>query len=195
MINLVKFAVTINRNDMKRSTILLILMVALTVGGCDFFRKIAGRPTSGQLEVKKTEIAAKEAEIAAMSAELARLEARQKHIADSLSYLDSIVFNVRQVAFASRHKGLENSSQEGNSYIIIGTFTYTSNAASLRDDALKKGYDAELVTFRNGKKSVGILLPSDPREAYGILLALKGEPFCPADAWLLVPERAGYAEK
>ncbi|MGN1210899.1 MAG: SPOR domain-containing protein [Candidatus Cryptobacteroides sp.] len=179
---------------MKRSTILLIILMALTVSGCDFFRKIAGRPTSSQLEVKKMEIAAKEAEIAAMSAELARLEARQKHIADSLSYLDSIVFNVRQVAFASRHKGLENSSQEGIPYIIIGTFSYTANAEALRDKAVKGGYDAEVIPFRNGKKSVGIRLPSNPVEAYGIVLALKGEPFCPADAWLLAPDRAGVGE-
>ena len=41
---------------MKQSYILLGLAVMMTVTGCDFFRKIAGRPTSEYIEEKKLEI-------------------------------------------------------------------------------------------------------------------------------------------
>ncbi|MGM9747487.1 MAG: hypothetical protein ACI3ZN_01690 [Candidatus Cryptobacteroides sp.] len=173
---------------MKRSTILCIVLMALTLSGCDFFRKIAGRPTSAQLEEKKLEIKAKEAEIAAMNAELARIEAEKRRVADSLAYMDSIVLSVREVAFASRHKGYADASQEGFTYVVIGTFKQKTNAELLKKKAEDSGYDANIIRFRNDKISVGIMLPDDPKKAYGILLALKGEDFCPADIWLLIPQ-------
>lgn len=188
IINLAKFADSIKENIMKHSTILCIVLMALTLSGCDFFRKIAGRPTSAQLEEKKIEIQAKEAEIAAMNAELARIDAERRRVADSLSYMDSIVLSVREVAFASRHKGYADSSQEGFTYVVIGTFNQRTNAELLQKKAEGSGYDACIIRFGNGKNSVGILLPDDPKKAYGILLALKGETFCPADVWLLVPQ-------
>ena len=47
---------------MKKSYILVLLLVMLTVTGCDFFRKVAGRPTTEDIEAKKVEIARVERE-------------------------------------------------------------------------------------------------------------------------------------
>ena len=41
---------------MKKTYILLALVVMSTVTGCDFFRKLAGRPTSEEIESKRLEI-------------------------------------------------------------------------------------------------------------------------------------------
>ena len=59
---------------MKKSYILLFAAVVLTVTGCDFFRKLAGRPTSDVIEVKRQE----------MVADLDAKAAREKAVQDSL---------------------------------------------------------------------------------------------------------------
>ena len=41
---------------MKRSVILILSLAALLLSGCDFVRTLAGRPTSEELEVKRSNI-------------------------------------------------------------------------------------------------------------------------------------------
>ena len=41
---------------MKRSVILILACAALFLSGCDFVRTLAGRPTSDDLEVKRSNI-------------------------------------------------------------------------------------------------------------------------------------------
>ena len=41
---------------MKRSVILILACAALLLSGCDFVRTLAGRPTSDDLEVKRSHI-------------------------------------------------------------------------------------------------------------------------------------------
>ncbi len=52
-LNLREYAIS---KCMKQSYILLALAVMMTVTGCDFFRRLAGRPTSEYIEEKKLEI-------------------------------------------------------------------------------------------------------------------------------------------
>ena len=59
---------------MKRSYILAFFAVMLLVSGCDFFRKVAGRPTSADLQAKRTEITYVEAQKAELAREQARLD-------------------------------------------------------------------------------------------------------------------------
>ena len=57
---------------MKRTAILLIITLALTVTGCDFFRRVAGRPVSADIENKR--VAILKAEEAAMDEAALRYE-------------------------------------------------------------------------------------------------------------------------
>ena len=86
--------------------ILMICLLLPLLAGCDLFRKMAGRPTSAQIEQKREMI---EAEIAAHQSRLDSLDAVQKQISDSLAVLDSMRFSddalveARQLADVSRN--------------------------------------------------------------------------------------------
>ena len=74
---------------MKKSSILLVIVSLLCLTGCDFMRKLAGRPTSEDVELKRIEIL--RAEEAALQARLDSLRnVEQRMIQDSLNALDSI---------------------------------------------------------------------------------------------------------
>ena len=60
---------------MKKTYMLLLVAVMFTVSGCDFFRKLAGRPTSDVIEAKRME----------MLADIQKKEIREQEIRDSIA--------------------------------------------------------------------------------------------------------------
>ena len=84
-LNLREYAIS---KCMKQSYILLALAVMMTVTGCDFFRRLAGRPTSEYIEEKKLEIL--RAEEAAARERLDSLQQEQQAVRDSIAALDSL---------------------------------------------------------------------------------------------------------
>ena len=73
---------------MRKSFLLLIAVALFIVTGCDFFRMLAGSPTSEEIEMKKVEIL--RAEQAVIQARLDSLRMQQQIVKDSLEALDSI---------------------------------------------------------------------------------------------------------
>ena len=73
---------------MKRSIILLLSASMLMLTGCDFFRTLAGRPTSAEIEARRIEIM--RAEEAALQARLDSMKVAEQDMRDSLDALDSI---------------------------------------------------------------------------------------------------------
>ena len=74
---------------MKKTYILLMLALLPFVTGCDFMRKLAGRPTSEEVENMRLEIL--RAEEAALEARLDSLRnVEQRMLQDSLNAIDSI---------------------------------------------------------------------------------------------------------
>lgn len=73
---------------MRRFFIILLCAAAVLCSGCDVFRKLAGRPTSADIEARRAAIeAVQEAEHQARMDSLAKVE---KQLADSLAVLDSL---------------------------------------------------------------------------------------------------------
>ena len=77
---------------MKKEFAILAVMlpVVFVASGCDFFRKLAGRPTSVQIEAMADAIDQEEAETAARQARQDSLDAVKKYSADSLAAADSL---------------------------------------------------------------------------------------------------------
>ena len=75
-------------NDMRHPVILLISVSLFMVTGCDFFRTLAGRPTSEDIERKKVEILKEEQ--ALLQARLDSIRLEQQMGQDSIAALDSI---------------------------------------------------------------------------------------------------------
>ena len=115
---------------MKKSYILLALVALFVLSGCDFMRKLAGRPTSEDIEIRRVEIL--RAEEAALQARLDSLkQVEQKMISDSLNALDSIRQLGGSILNPASLGGLFATKLESRYYIIIGSFRTRSNAEAL----------------------------------------------------------------
>ena len=97
--------------------------------GCDFFRTLAGRPTSEDIHEKKIQM-----QIAQQAIEQARLDSlrRERQIMqDSLSALDSIRQYGGTILNPSRLGGLFATRLEYWYHVIRGAFSRRSNAEAL----------------------------------------------------------------
>ncbi|MCI1640007.1 MAG: SPOR domain-containing protein [Bacteroidales bacterium] len=171
---------------MKKIFVIIALAASvLLTGSCDFFRIIAGRPTSAEIEFKKSEI---NAEKKAHKAKLDSLKKAELEISDSLAVLDSIAANGEIIMNPSKLGGLYTTVLNAKYYIVIGSFMDKSNASRLAVDVSGKGYEVTLISFRNGYNAVGVCPGSSLVETYGRLKQLRKQPFCPKGAWILANE-------
>ena len=173
-----------NCSYMKRHVILLLLVVMFAATGCDFFRNLAGRPTSEDIVRRKIEL---------MHAEEARLEARLdslrqavRTMQDSLNTLDTISSFGGKIMNTSDLGGLFDTELQARYYVIIGSFKSRSNAEALLKKASVKDYAPALVNFKNGMIAVGVCPSDNLKKESEAVKALKAETFCPADVWILV---------
>ena len=179
---------------MRRKIMILLLGVSLfAVTGCDFFRVLAGRPTSKDIETKKMEILRAEQTAALETeriAEMARVEEERllKMTQDSLAALDSIRQSGGSVLNPSKLGGLFSTKLEARYSVIIGAFMFRSNAESLFKKAKAAGYAPTLISFNNGMIAVGVCPVNTIFEAKEAMMKVKKERFCPKDVWILLNE-------
>lgn len=162
-------------------------MAALVlVSGCDALRSLAGKPTSSDIEKKKASI---EASIkAAHAARIDSLRRIEQALADSAAIVDSIRRSGSTILNPSSMGGGVASKLDYRYYIVIGSFSNEANAEALLSRAGEAGYIGRIIEFGNGFKGVGLSQTDHIERAYAALRALKAEPFCPQDAWILVNE-------
>jgi len=172
--------------QMKRFLVLLLGVSLFAVTGCDFFRGLAGRPTSEDIENKKIEIL--RAQQAAEQARLDSIRLQQQIALDSLAALDSIKQYGGTILNPARHGGLFTTKLEARYYVMIGAFMFRSNAEALLKRAKAAGYEPAIINFNNGMNGVGLCPCNNIVEAKEALKAVKKEKFCPKDVWILLNE-------
>ena len=172
---------------MKKFAIIpLVICVMLAATGCDFMRKLGGRPTSEDIEKARVEkLLAQEA---ALQASLDSLKAEKQSVQDSLDALELFVQQGGTVLNPSKLGGLYTTKLQYKYYVIIGAFRTRSNAEALFTRAQQAGYTPVLISFRNGLLAVGLSPVDECRNAVEMIKSIKQEPFCPADVWILVNE-------
>ena len=163
-----------------------LAVVCLLCTGCDFFRKIAGRPTSAEIEAKRELILEEEK---AHEARLEALKLVQEQISDSLAVMDSIRYTKTRLIGGGQLSEDSGAGLEYRYYVIIGAFSSRENAAALAGKAEAAGYQAQLLSYRNGFTAVGLNPSNSVSGAYAALRKAVKEPFCPADAWILDKHR------
>lgn len=182
-----KFARIRKFDSMKHSYILFAVAVMMTVTGCDFFRKLAGRPTSEYIEERKLEILRRQE--AAAQARLDSLQREQKAVRDSIAALDSLKQQGGTILNPSKLGGLFATKLEARHYIIVGTFRERANAESLLRKVSDAGeYSPALISFRNGMIAVGVCPCNKLPDAVAALESVRKKPFCPSDVWILLNE-------
>lgn len=146
-------------------TIAVMTLVATAVMGCDFFRRLAGRPDSEWIEAKAEAIRQEEE---ALRIRQDSLERARKAEADSLAAADSVRLANHRYRFC----------------VILGSFSSKENAERYVEEIAAKGYKCELLTFRNST-AVGVCPTDDEAQAKKSLSELQRQDFCPNGAWIL----------
>lgn len=147
-------------------TTALIVSVTIAVTGCDFFRRLAGRPDSEWIESKAEVIRKKEE---ALRIRQDSLEKARQFAADSAAAADSVRLANHRYRFC----------------IILGSFSSKENAERYLEEISLKGYNGELLAFRNGTTAVGVCRTDDEEQARKSLDELQRQDFCPKGAWIL----------
>lgn len=177
---------------MKRYILLLrIAVVAVSVSclsGCDFLRTLAGRPTSTEIEVKR---AAVEQTLRQKALEDSLAMERLRQAADSLdalNYRDSLAQLVSVMAPVSKVPGIDGTQLQFRYYPMVGSFSEEANADRLVAAVGADGHNAVKLKYRKGRTAVSVGPSDNPRDIYKTLKEIKGQPYCPADVWLLINE-------
>ena len=146
-------------------TIAVMTLIATAVPGCDFFRRLAGRPDSEWIEAKAEAIRQEEETLRIRQDSLERA---RKAEADSLAAADSVRLANHRYRFC----------------VILGSFSSKENAERYVEEIAAKGYKGELLTFRNST-AVGVCPTDDEEQAKKSLSELQRQDFCPNGAWIL----------
>lgn len=172
---------------MKKSLlVVLTLGIMMSVTGCDFMRRLAGRPTSEDIERIRVEKLL--AEEAALKASLDSLKAEKEAVQDSIDSLEFFVQQGGTVLNPSKLGGLYTTKLQYKYYVIIGAFRNRANAEALLRTAEKADYKPVLISFRNGLLAVGLCPMEERFGALEMVRMIRKESFCPADVWILVNE-------
>ena len=178
---------------MKRSVILILAAAALLASGCDFVRTVAGRPTSDDLEVKRSTIERAE-NVARYQARIDSLERVRAHLADSLAELDKYLLDSLSqtkgtILNPTKMGGLYTTKLASRYYIVVGAFRTRSYAERKLTKCNEAGYtNATIISFRNGLLAVAVCPSDSLNETVKKLRELRGNGICPEDGWILVNE-------
>ena len=175
---MVKFARYANSSTMKTNVVLAIVSVLLVCSSCDMFRKIAGRPTSDEIEARRSEAVKKDAMIEA-------LKQRQQAQADSLAIVDSIRRMETDVLSLSEIGDLYTTALDHRYYIIVGSFRNGANAEAMLKTASDAGYVPVRIQF-GAYTAIGVSPADNIEDAFLSLKSVKRESFSPSDVWILM---------
>lgn len=152
--------------------VVLSLFVALLATGCDFFRSLAGRPTSRDISAMREEIS--------------------RHLADSVARADSIRIAAETVAAEeSQEPEPAPATKPGKKrfYVIMGAFSNKENANKCAERLKGLGYEPEFFGFTEGRTAVGIGGTDDESEAKAFMAEVRRQDFCPDGVWILDRKR------
>ena len=184
---------------MRKSVILLMFAVMTITTGCDFFRVLAGRPTSDDIQSKRIEIMKnEEAALQARLDSIAKVESEAlKTVQDSIDAFAYIRDNKVIINDASKVGGISKdelkedmgSAGYGTRYrVVLGSFKDRSNAVKLGYAIGESGdFCPHFIVLRTGMIIVAAC-PSDKIQnvVWGLKeLKDRAKDVCPADAWIL----------
>lgn len=167
---------------MKKLPVLVLLLSSMVLlSSCDLFRKMAGRPTSKDIEAKRIMI---EQEQKQHQHRLDSLKIQQKHLSDSLAVLDSIRQSRSSLVATRQLSDQTKRELTHRYYVIVGAFGKTENAQKFAESARQAGYTPSLISYKNGFMAVGVSPADKLTQAYDALKEIRESGFCP-DAWIL----------
>ena len=198
---------------MRKAIIIVAFAVtASLVHGCDFFRILAGRPTSREIEEKRKAILLLDAMLPQNQSDTVRLDTLAEPVAGTPAPSEvqpasepakepakeparepAAKQEVRQQSAPAGGIRVETRSASAFAdpkpayryYVLIGTFGSRDNAVRLSGMAGEAGYPVTLLPFANGMTTVAVCPTNDFGDVCAALEKLRKESFCPKDACIL----------
>lgn len=166
---------------MKRQVLILLVLCAVAVSGCDFFRALAGRPLSADIQAKreKMEFALRQKE----QRRLDSLERVRKVESDSLAAVSRLSELSAVILEAGSLGGLALDAAPGYS-IVVGSFKNAANAEKLVN-RIGEGYEVAVKAFKNGMYAVTLCESPSIVQLAADYENILNEKFCPSDVWIL----------
>ena len=152
--------------------IVLVLSVAFMATGCDFFRVLAGRPTSKDIESKR--------ELILRSSEQPVSTGQAEAKPDTV-----VAAPIRPAGDKDPLTSSGAGTEKKRFYVIMGAFSSRENAEKYAARIKGFGYEPEFFGFTEGRTAVGIGGTDDQEEAKAFMKDLKGQDFCPEGVWIL----------
>lgn len=177
----------VNKTEMKFriSTISALLLLMLSLTGCDFFRTLAGRPTSADIAARAERIAQyedklmKEQAVQDSLAAVRKAQEARTAAAEAIANLGYIVQASNQV------KSLNGIRLEHDYSLMIGTYHNVDNAVKLAESIREQGFPTDVIRFFSGAVAIATCATDDPVEFIQFMEKVKGQSFCRPDAWIL----------
>ena len=174
---------------MKQVTpFIAVLLLMLSAASCDFFRVIAGRPTSAELSEKRERIAA--AEQQRLIREQERLDSiarADRYRADSLYALDTLS-HAGKLRYVSSLKSLPGKLVEKRYSVVVGAFSSEDNARRLSGRYAAEGLTGGILRSRNGLHTVYVCPCDSITVAMDAYRRVRKLPFGSKETWILVNE-------
>ena len=155
-------------------SVFVLLSVAMLVSGCDFFRVLAGRPTSKEIEAKRVEILHRAVQQSQDSVKVDRSPVKP---------------GVTEEAAEPVRPAGTTPGEKKRFYVIMGAFSSRENAERYAERVRTFGYEPEFFGFTEGRTAVGIGGTDDAEQAKAFMKELKGQDFCPDGVWILDRKR------
>lgn len=166
---------------MKRTVLITLLLCSIVLSGCDFFRALAGRPLSAEIEAKREiiekQLREKEQRRLDSLSTVRRIEADSLAAVSRLSELSAVILDAQSLG------GLVQEGVPGYC-IVVGSFKNDSNAEKLAA-RIGEDFGASVKAFNNGMFAVTVCDCFSLKrlaESYEMVL---NEKFCPSDVWIL----------
>ena len=178
---------------MKRLPILLALSLLLFLAsGCDFFRTLAGRPTSREVNARRALIEQTQARAASLadSLEQARKDSIalvQRAQADSLHAIDTLT-SIGKYHLASSYRNIPASRLRSRYAVVVGVFSNEANASRMLSKYSKEGFDGYVLHYRSSLMAVVVSPCNKVAEALEAYRKIRRLPFSSTQTWIIVNE-------
>ena len=159
----------------------MLLLCSMVLSGCDFFRALAGRPLSAEIEAKRELIERQLRE--KEQRRLDSLNTVRRIEADSLAALSRLAELSAVILEAQSLGGLVEETAPGYS-IVVGSFKNAANAEKLVN-RIGEGYEVAVKAFKNGMYAVTLCESPSIVQLAADYENILNEKFCPSDVWIL----------
>ncbi len=169
----------------KTATYILLTAFFLNITSCDFLRRVAGRPTSEDIEAKAKAIGLKQKRMD----DSLRLEAQmEKKRLDSLKKIDFI--KACGIKFSEVfYYGEPLVPLEHRFHLVTGVFKTDRMLDRHVADMNAAGYECTLINFAGGARAVAICSTDSIDELSSTVVRAENERATPIDAWVHVNNR------